>query len=365
MGRSRARKQKPTASSTGVQAGGGHITSNPKRPELQRKYSNSKAVSDPQNKILDRPQCTSDIEKERGRPGGSANTTQEEKDSGRDSPKKRSKTAGLVTTAISTRPAPGRKIVDKELDHVNWAIKDIVRWGNARERRMEKEKAKRKEADAEDAEKNSQGQRRNSIQAVATTEKQFSTNLAKRREDEGQMALAPQVTVVEGKIVVNRHSLTVQAQEKQEYTRVVTEDANKLNSMTYMSRISNERWSAEDTELFYKAVSQFGTDFTLITHLFPGRQRRHLKNKFTRESKINPMRMDQALQASAQATIQSYEEMIAMLRESGTDVGNKGSGQEGEMLQLEDAKTVVVAQQPARSGPSNRGRRKKVTRGES
>lgn len=28
-----------------------------------------------------------------------------------------------------------------------------------------------------------------------------------------------------------------------------------------------------------QALSQFGTDFTLICHLFPGRQRRHLKNK--------------------------------------------------------------------------------------
>jgi len=64
--------------------------------------------------------------------------------------------------------------------------------------------------------------------------------------------LAPQVQVVDGRIVVNRQSLTVQAQEKQEYTRIVTEDNARLNSMTYMNRISNERWSVEDTELFYR-----------------------------------------------------------------------------------------------------------------
>lgn len=36
------------------------------------------------------------------------------------------------------------------------------------------------------------------------------------------------------------------------------EDAPKLNSLTYMNRISNERWSPEDTELFYKASQPEG-----------------------------------------------------------------------------------------------------------
>lgn len=34
------------------------------------------------------------------------------------------------------------------------------------------------------------------------------------------------------------------------------EDAPKLNSLTYMNKLSNERWTPEDTELFYKASSQ-------------------------------------------------------------------------------------------------------------
>lgn len=56
-----------------------------------------------------------------------------------------------------------------------------------------------------------------------------------------------------------------------------------------------------------QALSQFGTDFTLISHLFPGRQRPHLKNKFKRESKVNPRRVDAALKASASATATSYQ----------------------------------------------------------
>ncbi len=36
------------------------------------------------------------------------------------------------------------------------------------------------------------------------------------------------------------------------------EDVPKLNSLTYMNKLSNERWTPEDTELFYK-VNSCGT----------------------------------------------------------------------------------------------------------
>lgn len=352
LGRARSRKRKPTASDAGVQAGESNLLPSDVQMEIKSRRKSGGS---------ERPRRSSgQTEKQKDNSLGLAGDTDGEIDQGSENKRssKRIKRVGPLTT-LPPRPSKrDRKIVDQELDHENWAIKDIVRWGNARERRMEKEKkekAKLKEAEAGDI-NGINGQKKNNTQALGSPGKQFPSSLADRREEEMmQQAVAPQVTVVDGKIVVNRHSLTVQAQEKQEYTRVVTEDANKLNSMTYMSRISNERWSAEDTELFYKAVSQFGTDFTLITHLFPGRQRRHLKNKFTRESKINPMRIDEALRASAQATIHSYKEMIAMLKESGTDVGKKEVSQGGEILQLEDAKSA--GEQAARSGLRS-GRRK-------
>jgi hypothetical protein len=46
-----------------------------------------------------------------------------------------------------------------------------------------------------------------------------------------------------------------------------------LNSMTYLNRRSNDRWTSSNTELFYKALTIFGTDFTAIAKLFPGRDR--------------------------------------------------------------------------------------------
>jgi transcription factor TFIIIB component B'' len=43
--------------------------------------------------------------------------------------------------------------------------------------------------------------------------------------------------------------------------------------MTYLNRRSTDRWASTDTELFYKALTIFGTDFTAIAKLFPGRDR--------------------------------------------------------------------------------------------
>jgi hypothetical protein len=69
-----------------------------------------------------------------------------------------------------------------------------------------------------------------------------------------------------------------------------------------------------------QALSQFGTDFTLIAQLFPGRQRKHLKKKFCKEGKVNAARVDAAMRASAHATINSYKEMIVLLKKSGMKV---------------------------------------------
>ncbi|KAL4529138.1 hypothetical protein Ndes2526B_g06775 [Nannochloris sp. 'desiccata'] len=175
--------------------------------------------------------------------------------------------------------------------------------------------------------------------------------------------LAPQVQVVDGRIVVNRQSLTVEAQEREQYTRIVTEDMNRLNSMSYTNRISNERWTTEDTELFYKALSQFGTDFTLISHLFPGRERRHLKNKYTRENKIHPDRIDEAMNQSSNGTINSYNDMIVMLKESGMAVGAGAAEAAGVASPSAPAAAAVLNGIPSPSSAGVGARSRVVRRG--
>eukprot|EP01018_Ginkgo_biloba_P038265 Gb_01967 [translate_table: standard] len=62
-----------------------------------------------------------------------------------------------------------------------------------------------------------------------------------------------------------------------------------------MNRTPVERWSKSDTELFYKAMQQFGTNFAMIQHLFPGRTRRQVKAKFKKEERQHPLQLADAL----------------------------------------------------------------------
>lgn len=55
------------------------------------------------------------------------------------------------------------------------------------------------------------------------------------------------------------------------------------------------RWSKQDTELFYEAVQQFGTDLTMIQQLFPGRTRRQVKLKYKKEERQHPSKLRDAL----------------------------------------------------------------------
>lgn len=44
-----------------------------------------------------------------------------------------------------------------------------------------------------------------------------------------------------------------------------------------------------------QAIAQFGTDFTMVAHLLPGRTRNQVRNKFNREEKKHPERIKEVL----------------------------------------------------------------------
>ncbi|KAL6514882.1 hypothetical protein OROGR_020461 [Orobanche gracilis] len=81
-----------------------------------------------------------------------------------------------------------------------------------------------------------------------------------------------------------------------EHGSPVEEDTTVFfNYQTYMDKTPSTRWSKQDTELFYEAVSQFGTDLTMIQQLFPDRTRRQVKLKYKKEERQHPVRLRDAL----------------------------------------------------------------------
>ncbi|CAG8567133.1 6650_t:CDS:2 [Dentiscutata heterogama] len=81
---------------------------------------------------------------------------------------------------------------------------------------------------------------------------------------------------------------------------VIEEDkfSHMVNSGSYAKKPRrNERWTTEETELFYKSLSQWGTDFEIIAakSFLNTKTRDQIKNKYKKERKNNPERVNNAL----------------------------------------------------------------------
>ena len=156
--------------------------------------------------------------------------------------------------------------------------------------------------------------------------------------------MTPQVLVVDGQIVINEKSLTVNAAVERatalsDFTRV-EESGTKLNSATYANYTKAEKWTKEDTEFFFQALRQFGTDFSLIQRLFPGRSRRQIKKKYLVEDKTNPARVEAAIR-NLNPDVALYKNLIDVLK---APEGAAGGGA-GESV----AKTVLTRPADARN----------------
>ncbi|KAL8107500.1 uncharacterized protein LOC141672986 isoform X1 [Apium graveolens] len=75
----------------------------------------------------------------------------------------------------------------------------------------------------------------------------------------------------------------------------VQDNGTYFNYQSHMKKTPRGKWTKQDTELFYQALQQFGTDLTMITQLFPGRTRNQIKLKYKREERDHPTRLHDAL----------------------------------------------------------------------
>lgn len=126
----------------------------------------------------------------------------------------------------------------------------------------------------------------------------------------------PRMRIVNGEIVVDNASLQIDqhagaARDMGDGEDVVESRLNrKVNQATYGKRTKTESWDDEMTDLFYRGLRMFGTDFTLISKMFPGRSRRHIKLKFNNEERRDPERIKSTLMGPSEAVdIQTYSEL--------------------------------------------------------
>lgn len=121
--------------------------------------------------------------------------------------------------------------------------------------------------------------------------------------------------VINGVIVEDEQSLNIdrraQAAEEAEDEAPVEEEndlTKRINRTTWLhsrrrnpedrvpvAKRKSDPWTEDLTDRFYDALAMFGTDFYIISNLFPGKNRRHIKHKFSREEKLDPKRINDAL----------------------------------------------------------------------
>ncbi|KAF9114969.1 Transcription factor TFIIIB component B [Mortierella sp. AM989] len=128
---------------------------------------------------------------------------------------------------------------------------------------------------------------------------------------------APQVRLIDGRIELDVDSLVVdhdvvEADPNQGPMEYVEESSSTkfVNSATFTRKISSERWTEKDTDLFYEALAQWGTDFGIICRLFPSKTRIAVRNKYKREDRYNHSRVEEALNSRRPIDLDQYSKMI-------------------------------------------------------
>lgn len=161
-----------------------------------------------------------------------------------------------------------------------------------------------------------QRQREEDSRQISTKELREAAEKA-REAQEPVMELGPQLQHVNGRIQVNYSSTIVnreaeadleiaqmQVIENKDITSRVTSRSFMKNNKRFPNDFllpgQGKRWGIDDTELFYQGLRSFGTDFQMISRMFPGATRRSIKTKFTREERENPADVHKALLGQSQ-----------------------------------------------------------------
>ncbi|KAL4988976.1 hypothetical protein BDW68DRAFT_81095 [Aspergillus falconensis] len=169
--------------------------------------------------------------------------------------------------------------------------------------------AERKKAQQEDGQKDE------------TAAKQPLTEFAPKEDQTGNtpnksLQAGPVMRIVNGEIVLDTDSLQVDRHADAERNGDDLEDVvensltRKINQATYGKRSKTESWDEDMTELFYRGLRMFGTDFMVISKMFPGRSRRQIKLKFNNEERRDPQRIKETLLGPRESIdINTYSEM--------------------------------------------------------
>lgn len=113
----------------------------------------------------------------------------------------------------------------------------------------------------------------------------------------------PEAVIVDGQIVIDdasllidRHALAAAERNAEQLESVEENDlTRRVTQATWGKRDKSGGWGELLTDQFYDGLRMFGTDFNMISKMFPGRTRHSVKLKFNKEERDDPIRIERAL----------------------------------------------------------------------
>jgi hypothetical protein len=128
-------------------------------------------------------------------------------------------------------------------------------------------------------------------------------NMKLERDRENYKVFKPKLVLGEnGVMKIEKPNITEISQKlhednlKRNFPYIVDyNESNKITSLSFMKKFHTDKWDKKETEIFYKALECFGTDFSLLEVVLKPRARNQIKNKYRKEEKLNPKRIDIAL----------------------------------------------------------------------
>ncbi|KAL9124532.1 MAG: hypothetical protein Q9217_006144 [Psora testacea] len=151
-----------------------------------------------------------------------------------------------------------------------------------------------------------------------------------RQSEREEVALnVPNTIIVNGQIQIDEESLQIDrhaaaaAQRNIEELEPIDENdlSRKVTSGSWLKRDKSGGWNEILLDRFYQGLRMFGTDFEMISKMFPGKTRHAIKRKFCREEKIDYPRIKTALmEEKVPVVLEEYEKMTGTQYEDPKDL---------------------------------------------
>ena len=136
-----------------------------------------------------------------------------------------------------------------------------------------------------------------------TAEERLKRLAQERRRSPSPDRAAPRTVIIDGQIQLDEASLVIDRHARAARDREVddvdfieeNELTRRVNSYSWLKVDRSGGWNEALTEQFYEGLRMFGTDFHMISKMFPGRTRHAVKLKFNKEEKRNAWRIESTL----------------------------------------------------------------------